>query len=73
MREELLSKPLWCLNDIKLYFGCGSTRASRIMQEAKKRSVSRLLPSKAKRDAVFEVLGLNFKDELKKIKEIKND
>ncbi|MCR5112711.1 MAG: hypothetical protein K6A63_02105 [Acholeplasmatales bacterium] len=68
MKEELLTKPLWDLKDIKTYFGCGNTRASQIMQEAKKISVSRLLPSKAKRDNVFQVLGISFMEEVKKIK-----
>lgn len=63
----LLNKPLWSLADIRKYFDCGLVKASKIMQEAKKISVSRFLPSKAKRDNVFQVLGLDIKSELKNI------
>lgn len=70
-KEALLSKTLWCIEDIKAYCECGTTKASNIMKEAKKISVSRFLPSKAKRDNVLEVLGLNFNDEVKKLKLLK--
>lgn len=64
---RLLNKPLWSLQDIQTYFDCGLSKASKIMQEAKKISVSRFLPSKAKRDNIFQVLGLNLKSELEAI------
>ncbi len=60
----LLNKPLWSLQDIQKYFSCGQCKASKIMQQAKLISVSRFLPSKAKRDNVFKVLGLDVKTEL---------
>lgn len=64
----IMQKALWGLDDIQTFCGCGITRASKIMQEAKKISVSRFLPSKAKRDNVFQVLGLNYRDEVENIK-----
>ena len=73
---ELLKKPLWSLKDIKQYFGCGNTTASQMMQQAKKISCSRYMPSKAKRDVLFEINGLDFKEEVKKqliLEGIKND
>lgn len=63
---ELLKKPLWSLKDIKQYFGCGNTTASRMMQQAKKISCSKYLPSKARRDVLFNMNGLDFKEEVKK-------
>ena len=65
---ELLEKSLWSSKDIKNFFGCSNTKASEIMQEAKKISISRLLPSKAKRDNVLEVMGINFNEEIKKLR-----
>ena len=61
---ELLNKSLWDLKDIQQYCGCGQSKASKIMQEAKRISVSRFLPSKAKRDNIFQVLGLDIKQEI---------
>lgn len=63
---ELLKKPLWSLKDIKQYFGCGNTTASQMMQQAKKISCSKYLPSKARRDVLFNMNGLDFKEEVKK-------
>ena len=65
---ELLKKPLWSLQDIKTYFGVGNTTASQMMQQAKKVSMSKFLPSKAKRDVLFEINGLDFKQEVEKQK-----
>jgi len=73
---ELLKKPLWSLQDIKTYFGVGNTTASQMMQQAKKVSMSKFLPSKAKRDVLFEINGLDFKQEVEKqkiLEEIVND
>lgn len=73
---ELLKKPLWSLQDIKTYFGVGNTTASAMMQQAKKVSMSKFLPSKAKRDVLFEINGLDFKQEVEKqkiLEETKND
>lgn len=65
---EILKKPLWSLQDIKTYFGIGSTKASAMMQEAKKVSASKFLPSKAKRDVLLKINGLDFKQEIEKQK-----
>lgn len=65
---DLLNKPLWSLNDIKSFANCSNTKASQIMQEAKKISMSRLLPSKAKRDNILKVLNIDFKEEIQKQK-----
>ena len=64
--KELLFKPLWSLQDIQNYFGVGKTKASKMMQESKKISVNRFMPSKAKREALFKVNGLDFQEELNK-------
>ena len=64
---QLLNKPLWDLKDIQKYFECGQSKASKIMQEAKKISVSRFLPSKAKRENIFMVLGLNLREEIQAV------
>lgn len=40
-KEALLSKTLWCIEDIKAYCECGTTKASNIMKEAKKISVKK--------------------------------
>ncbi len=66
-RIDLLKKPLWSLNDIEFYFEVGRTTASKMMQAAKKVSLSRFAPSKAKRDILFEINGLSFKEELRKM------
>lgn len=68
----ILQRPLWNLQDIQKYFECGQAKASKIMQEAKKISVSRFLPSKAKRDNIFQVLGLNLKEEIETVTMIVN-
>lgn len=68
MISDILKKPLWDLKDIQEYTGCCQSKASMIMQAAKRISVSRYLPSKAKRDNVLEVLGLDYEDEVKKLK-----
>lgn len=60
--QELLNKPLWGLKDIQAYFDCSQATASKIMQKAKRISVSRLLPSKAKIENVFEVMNLDLKE-----------
>lgn len=73
---EILEKYYWSLSDIQAYFQVGRTKASKLMQEAKKISSNRWLPSKAKRDALFKAMGISFDDEIEKIKkiqEIKND
>lgn len=67
---ELLEKPLWGLEDIQAYFRVGKTTASKMMQAAKKVSVSRFAPGKAKRDALFKAMGISFDDEIEKIKKI---
>lgn len=64
--KELLFKPLWNLQDIQNYFGVGKTKASQMMQESKKISVNRFMPSRAKREALFEINDLDFQEELNK-------
>ena len=64
---EILGKALWSLKDIQTYFGCGRTSASKMMKAAKKIKVNRYLPSKAKRDILLEINGLDFKEELTKL------
>lgn len=66
-RIEILLKPLWDLKDIQTYFDIGKTKASQMMQDSKKISCSRYMPSKAKRDVVLEINGLNYKEELTKM------
>lgn len=66
-RRTLLTKPLWNLNEIQFYFGVGKTKASRMMQAAKKVSSSRFCPSKAKRDALLEINGIDYKEEVSKL------
>ncbi len=66
-RKEILLKPLWDLKDIQAYFEIGKTKASQMMQESKKVSVNKHMPSKAKRDVLLEINGLNFKEELAKM------
>ena len=64
--KELLFKPLWSLQDIQNYFGVGKTKASQMMQESKKISVNRFMPSKAKREVLFKINDLDFQEELNK-------
>lgn len=66
----LMQKSLWSLEDIKTFCECGNSKASNIMKAAKKISVSRFLPSKAKRDNVLQILGLSFSDEVEKLKAV---
>ncbi len=70
---ELLEKYYWSLSDIQAYFQVGKTKASELMQEAKKISCNRWLPKKAKRDALFKVMGISFDDEIEKLKKIKEN
>jgi hypothetical protein len=70
----LLSKPFWSNQDIMEYVGCKTTRASQIRQEALKHGgVSRLYPQKTKRDAIFKVLELDYKEELIRLKILKEE
>lgn len=67
---KLLAKPIWSLEDIMAYTDCKSrTTASKIRREAIKKGGSvRAYPQKTKRDSVLEALGLNYKDEVKKLR-----
>lgn len=69
----LYAKPLWSNQDIMDFTNFGKTKASEIHQAAsiKHNGVSKLCPQKVKRDAVLEVLGLDFKEELSKLKSLK--
>ena len=69
---ELLSKTLWSLDDICLFVGCKKTKASQILSAAKKISVSKFMPSKAKRDNVLKVLNIDFQEEIQKQKILNN-
>ena len=56
------------------YVGCKTTRASQIRQEALKHGgVSRLYPQKTKRDAIFKVLDLDYKEEILRLKILKEE
>lgn len=68
LKREILSKPMWSLADVKNYFGIGSTTASKMMQAAKRIKVSKYSPSKAYRDVLLDINGLNFEDEVMKAK-----
>ena len=65
----LLQKPIWNNTDIMQYVGCKATKASEIKQLALKRykGVVRGFPQRVKRDAVLELLGLSFEEEIKKL------
>lgn len=65
---KILEKPLWSLEDIQQYFQIGRTKASAMMQAAKKISSSKFIPSKAKRDVILELNNMEFKKEVDKLK-----
>lgn len=67
-RLEILEKPLWTLEDIKAFFEIKTTKASALMQEAKKISISRFAPKKAKRDVILSLNGIDFEEEIRKQK-----
>lgn len=70
----LLAKPFWSNSDIMAYVGCKSTTASQIRQQAiKVGGCSKLYPQKTKRDAIFQALGLDYKDELLRLKILKEE
>lgn len=62
---ELLKKNLWSLSDIQSYFEIGKTKASQMMQEAKRISASRYCPSKAKRDVLLKLNDTSLEAEIK--------
>ena len=68
--KNLLLKPRWNLNDIKIYFQIKQTTASKIAQKAKK-----LHPRDAfgtpRRDDILEVMGVNLEKEMTIIKLIR--
>ena len=69
--KKLLAKPIWSCSDIQEYLDCGRTKASQIKARALKiGGVVRGIPSKVKKDAVLEVLGLDFEDEIKKLNKL---
>lgn len=71
---SLLSKPLWSNQDIMDYLGCKTTTASNIRQEAiKVGGISKLFPQRTKRDAIFEVLELDYEREIKRLKLLMED
>ena len=73
---EILQKPLWSLADIKNFFGIKTTKASQMMQDAKRLSVSRYAPQKAKRDVILSLNKIDFEEEVRKqkyIEEIKQN
>ena len=65
---ELLKKNLWSLSDIQNYFGIGKTKASQMMQEAKRISASKYCPSKAKRDVLLKLNDTSLEAEIKNFK-----
>ena len=70
----LLAKPFWSNSDIMAYVGCKSTTASQIRQQAiKVGGCSKFYPQKTKRDAIFQVLELDYNLEVLKIKCLKEE
>jgi hypothetical protein len=65
---ELLKKNLWSLSDIQNYFGIGKTKASQMMQEAKRISASKYCPSKAKMDVLLKLNDTSLEAEIKNFK-----
>ncbi len=69
----LYAKPLWSNQDIMAFTNLGKTKACKIHREAaiKHKGVNKLCPQKVKRDAVLEVLGLDFNEEVSKLKSLR--
>ncbi len=70
---SLYAKPLWSNKDIMIFTGCSVNKASEIRKEAinEANGLPVIYPKKVKRDAVLKVLGLDFKNEMSKIKLLK--
>ena len=66
-REDLLLKPMWTYHDICEYIGCKTTKAIELKKVAITQfgGANKYLPNMVKRNAVLELLGTLFDEEIK--------
>ena len=69
-RQELLLKALWTYHDIADYIGCKTTKAIELKKIAitKFGGGNRYLPNMVARNAVLEMFGTTFENEIKAIR-----
>ena len=74
-RTELLQKPIWSYHDICEYVKCKTTKAIELKKIAisKFNGAVKYLPNMVKRNAVLEMLGTTFEEEIKAFRKEQNE
>lgn len=70
----ILAKPFWKLQDIAVYTSCCKSKASAIKKSAEYnyKGAVHFNGDLVRREAVFKVLGVDYEEELRNIKDIVN-